>query len=345
MKMTQWQKAQRPQGKLGAVVSTGLASLLSVACATGGGVQEDKQAAEKSRAYLDGISFVVAGTAGGKCDVPTTTQKNALTANEGTSKEWKDLLSKASACVGEKNWKTLDQVAETLARVDLNAPWGAYFFAVSAEARGDYQRALWMTDLALKKAGGQAPLFSYQRGRVLLGMKETSKGMNEIQKAVGLDPKLVHGHMFLAEIYHRDLEWNKAGEHYEAVLKIDEKSPLALAGLGEVRMQQGKAEEASQLYARAVSLRPSRGDWWLRLAGIYEVSLKNNELALSAYKNLRSSVDKGDVKPRPAVDLNGKIKSLEDAVATARQPATAGNPPAGKPQAAAKEDETKRSKK
>lgn len=336
---------QQSQAKFMNFLTIGLSSLLCVACATGGGVQEDKQAAEKSKAYLDGISLVMAGASGGTCALPTAAQKNALTANEGTSKEWKDLLSKASACVGDKNWKTLEQIGETMARVDINAPWGAYFLSVSAEARGDWQRALWMTDLALKKAGGQAPLFTYQRGRVLLGLKETSKGMAEVQKAVGLEPKLVHGQMFLAEIYHRDLEWNKAGEHYEAVLKIDDKSPLALAGLGEVRMQQGKADEAVQLYTRALSWRPQRGDWWLRLAGIYESALKNNELALSAYKNLRSSVDKGDVKPRPAMDLNGKIKSLEDAVATARQPATAGNPPAGKPQAAAKEQEPQRSKK
>jgi tetratricopeptide (TPR) repeat protein len=335
-------------GKTSKVALLGLSSLLATACATGGGVgtKEDKQAAEKSKAYMDGISYVVSGTAGGTCAAPTKVQLNALTANDAPSKEWKDLLSKASACTGDKNWKTLEQVAETMARVDINAPWGAYFLAVSAEARGDYQRALWMTDLALKKAGGQAPLFSYQRGRVLLGLKETSKGMAEIQKAVGLEPKLVHGHMFLAEIYHRDLEWNKAGEHYQAVLAVDDKAPLALAGLGEVRFQQGKHDEAAQLYTKALSWRPQRGDWWLRLAGIYETSLKNNELALTAYRSLRSSVDKGDVKPRPALDLNGKIKSLEEAVAAARQPATAGNPAGGKPQAsAAKEQEQVRSKK
>jgi len=335
----------RSTGKTSKVALLGLSSLLATACATGPVNKDDKQAAEKSKAYMDGVSLVMAGASGGTCALPTAAQKNALTSNDGPSKEWKDLLSKASACVGDKNYKTLEQVAETMARVDINAPWGAYFLAVSAEGRGDWQRSLWMTDLALKKAGGQAPLFSYQRGRVLLGMKETSKGMAEIQKAVNLEPKLVHGHMYLAEIYHRDLEWNKAGEHYEAVLKVDDKAPLALAGLGEVRMQQGKADEAAQLYTRAISWRPQRGDWWQRLASIYETSLKNNELALNTYKSMRSSIDKMDAKTRPTIDLNGKIKTLEDAVSAARQPATAGNPAGGKPQASAKDAEPVRSKK
>ncbi|RYZ75583.1 MAG: hypothetical protein EOP05_07455 [Proteobacteria bacterium] len=202
----------RSTGKTSKVALLGLSSLLATACATGPVNKDDKQAAEKSKAYMDGVSLVMAGASGGTCALPTAAQKNALTSNDGPSKEWKDLLSKASACVGDKNYKTLEQVAETMARVDI-------------------------------------------------------------------------------------------------------------------------------------SWRPQRGDWWQRLASIYETSLKNNELALNTYKSMRSSIDKMDAKTRPTIDLNGKIKTLEDAVSAARQPATAGNPAGGKPQASAKDAEPVRSKK
>lgn len=291
------------------------AALLTSACATTPKADNDRVAAEKSRPYLDGISFVTANHADGTCALPTAAQKVAKSATDAPSKEWKDLLSKASACVGKKDWKTLEQVAETLARVDINAPWGVYFLSVSAEARGDWQRAMWMADLALKKSGGQNALFTYQRGRVFLAMKETSKAMSEVNKAVGLEPRLIAGQLFLAEIYHRDLEWDKAGVHYEAMLEVDAKSAVALAGLGEVRFQQGNAVEAAKYYAQAVDVKSNRSDWWLRLAGIYETSLKNPQAALEAYKS---------VKGRPGVDVQAKIKSLEESVAAAaRTPAQA----------------------
>lgn len=300
----------------------GSSALLAAGCATGGGgVTSDKAAVEKSRAYLEGLSYVVAGQAGGTCAQPSAAQKVAMSSLEGPSKDWKDLLAKASACAGDKNWKTLNVVAETLARTDINAPWGAYFMSVAAEGQGEWQRALWMVELAQKKAGQANGLFMYQHGRVMLGLKDTTRAMSDVQKAVSLEPKLMYGHLFLAEIYHRDLEWAPAAEHYRAVLSIDDKSSRALAGLAEVRLNQGDAVEAAALYQKAITWQPARLDWWLRLGSIYETSLKSAEQALATYKSLRTSLDKGDVKQRPSMDLTAKIKSLENAVSAARQPA------------------------
>lgn len=314
-----------------------LAPLLATACATTGGAPTDKQAAEKSRAYVDGMTFVLAGTQGGTCAPPSVAQTNALSSADGPSKDWKDLLGKASACAGDKNWVTLEKVAETMARTDINAPWGAYFMSVAAEGTHDSQRALWMIELAEKKAGLPNGLFLYQHGRVMLDMKETSKAMSDVQKAVALEPKLIAGQLFLATIHQRDLEFDKAGEHYAAVLAQDDRNVAALSGLAEVRISQGKHQEAADLYAKAISWNSSHLDWWLRLGSLYETNLKNNELALQTYKGLRTSLDKGDVKQHPTtIDLGAKIKTLEDSVSAARQPAAQAS--------AAKPDQT-RSKK
>lgn len=300
----------------------GTAALLATACATGGGGgSTDKVAAEKSKAYFDGMAYVLAGTAGGVCAPPTASQKVAMSSVGGPSKEWRDLLQKASACVGDKNWKTLEQVAETMARTDINAPWGAYFLSVSAEGVGEYQRALWMIELAQKKAGVANGLFTYQHGRIMLGLKETSRAMADVKKAVALEPRLTMGHLFLAQVYQRDLEWDQAGEHFAAVLAQDDRNVTALAGLAEVRFNQGKHQESADLYSKAISWNGSHVDWWLRLGSLYETHLKNPELALNTYKGLRSSIDKGVLKTRPAIDLNAKIKTLEDSMNAARQPA------------------------
>jgi len=306
------------------LILLGSTALLATACATTGGndVKTDKVAAEKSKAYVEGLSYVMAGTSGGVCAVPTAAQKAAMSSSDGPSKEWKDLLMKASACAGDKNWKTLEQVAETMARVDINAPWGAYFLAVAAEGTGEYQRAIWMIELAQKKAGVANGLFMYEHGRIMLGMKDTAHAMADVTKAVALEPRLTMGHLFLAQIHQRDLEWDKAGEHFAAVLAQDDRNVVALAGLGEVRFNQGKHQEAADLYSKAISWNSSHLEWWLRLGSIYETNLKNSELALNTYKGLRSSLDKGVVKSRPtSIDLNAKIKTLEDSMNAARQPA------------------------
>lgn len=304
--------------------------LFAAGCATTGGNSSDKVAIEKSKAYVDGISYVLSGAAGGVCAPPTASQKAALS-SETPSKEWKDLLQKASACVGDKNWKTLTAVAETMARTDINAPWGAYFLSVAAESQGDFHRARWMIDLAEKKAGQANALFLYQRGRIYLDLKDTPHSMTEVKKAVALEPRLTMGHLFLAQIHQRDLEWAEASEHFDAVLKTDDRNLTALAGLADCRFNQGRYAESAELYSKAVSWNSTHLDWWMRLGSIYETQIKNPELALNAYKNLRASLDKGDVKQRPSVDLNAKIKTLEDTMNAARQPASQAS--ASKPEA------------
>lgn len=315
----------------------GVAAVLATGCATGGSGSTDRVAAEKSKAYIEGLQYVVAGSAGGVCAAPTALQKSAMSATSGPSKEWRDLLQKASACAGDKNWKTLEQVAETLARIDINAPWGSYFFSVAAQGVGDYQRALWMIELAQKKAGAPNGLFLYQRGRIMLSLKDTAQAMKDVTKAVSLEPRLLMGHLFLAQIHQRDLEWDAAGEHYAAVLAQDDRDVMAVAGLAEVRFNQSKYQESADLYSKAIAMNGTHLDWWLRLGSVYENHLKNPELALTAYKSLRSSLDRGVVKQRPnSLDLNAKIKSLEDSMTAARQPAA---------QASAAKQDSARSKK
>lgn len=300
--------------------------LAAVGCASGPALEkEDKEAAARSQAYVEGIGVVAAGTrgsSGASCSVPGA-NRAASASGQGPSKDWKDLVGRANTCVNEKNWSTLESLANEMAKVDLDSPWGAYYLSVAAEAKGDLSRAMWMIDLAQKKAGGRSGLFMYHRGRIWLRMKETAKAVADIQKAVALEPRLTEGHLFLGEIFSRDQEPGRASKHFRVALEKDAKSYRALTGLAETLLSDGGgASEAAALYTRALEVNPSQLQPWVRLAYIYESLQKNNELALNTYQGLKSKVESGVIKEKPDFDLNAKIKTLEDSVKANRIPAS-----------------------
>ncbi|MEK7358069.1 MAG: tetratricopeptide repeat protein [Bdellovibrionota bacterium] len=296
-----------------------LATVALVGCATGGGsngpvkVKEDKAAIERSKGYFDGVDYGPARQVGTICAVPAGSER-MLSVTNGASKEWKEWTGRANACADKKDWRTLEQLGQVMARVDLNSPWGAYYLSVAAEGRGDWARAMWMVDLAQKKAGGVNALFAYQKGRILLNAKETTKAMAEFERATSLSPAFGQAHLYLAQIYHRDMEWSPAAKHYEAALGIESGNVDAMVGLAEAKLQKGDAAGAAELYSKAVGAQPSRGEAWIRLGFIYETLLKDNQQALNTYRGLKSSLEKSLVRERPSFDLNQKIKALEETV-------------------------------
>lgn len=301
-----------------------VAGLFIAGCAsTPMNMKEDKLAQAKSQIYMENATTMPVADVKGSCAIPAGAEKVQLNKAGEPSKDWRTLVAAANACVGARNWTTLDQLASYIARNDMDSPWGAYFYSVAAEANKDYSRALWMVDLAQKKAGGRTALFFYQKGHILLSMDETVKGMKELEQALALDPKFIDGQLYLAEIYHRDQQLDLATKYYEGALAIEAKSYRALTGLAEVKLRQNAAPQAIEYYQRAVSAHGQQLQPWVRLAYIYETVQKSPELALSTYKGLKSGLDSGSIKGgRPDVDLPSKIKSLEQLIQS-RIPAAA----------------------
>jgi tetratricopeptide (TPR) repeat protein len=298
-----------------------LSTVLAAGCATAPKgaspqVKEDAAAAARSQTYLDNLELIPAYATLSDvktCTVPSSADKPAPGQAAGPSKDWRALLQYANACVKVKNWATLETLANAIARTDIDSPWGAYFLSVAAEGRNELQRSLWMADLAQKKAGGRSGLFAYQKGRVFFKMKETTRAMKEVERAVAMDATLAEGSFFLAEIYHRDLELDKAAQYYTKAISADAKHFGSLAGMAEVMLQQNKADDAAAYYQKAIAVQPARLQAWLRLAYIYETVQKNTVQALNTYKGMKSSIDSGQLRERPSFDLNHKIKDLQEA--------------------------------
>lgn len=286
--------------------------LLLAGCATQGVNQKTlgKSGSGKQKEFVDQFSVVSASAPGGK-------KANCTPESDGQSLSGKELVARAHQCVREKNWKSLESLGNSIAQVKAESPWGAYFLSVAAEGVGNLPRAMWMIELSQKKAGKPVGLFLYQRGRIWLEMKDTTAGLVDLEKAVDLEPGLVDGHLYIAEVYHRDLDLAKAQKHYEQALHLDPKSLRALGGLAEIHIVKEAGGPAAELYSRYVDLDPNQMKPWLRLAWIQESLQKNNELALNSYTSLKRLIDKGSIREKPSFDLSSKIKSLETAVRTA----------------------------
>ena len=297
-----------------------VAALVLSACATGpAGKNESRgpaNASERAQAYLNGVEFATASekNAGAKtCKFSPEQEKRAPARVGAPSKDWQGVVAIANACVQAKDWKTLEAVAQQISRADVDSPWGAYFLGLAAEGRKDHARAMWMVDLAQKKSAGKSGLFAFQKGRLLLAVGETSRAMVEFESAVKLDPRLTEAQVYLGEIHLRDQEFELAGPYYQAALKNHPKHLKALLGLAEVKFQKGSGDEAADLYARVLEIQPDHLKSWLRLAHAQETMQKNSVQALSTYRGLKTSIDRGGVKDRPTFDLAAKIKALEDA--------------------------------
>ena len=318
-------------------ISLVLTSLLTAACSTLTTPMptENRASVEHSKVYVEKLTVVAASSRDariGACAVPTGL-KGANT-GKGESKVWKDLVGRADTCVNERNWPVLENLANEMSKADLDNPWPAYFLSLAAEARGDLSRAIWMTELANKKSGDKVALFVYQRGRIWMKMGDTGKAMTDLQKSVAMEPSLLEGQLYLAEIFNRDQDFGKAEAYYRAALKVDEKSYFALTGLAEIDLTKDSGQvsgkdsgkdsirEAADFFSRATAVNQKVLYPWLRLSYIFENLQKNPDLALSTYKSMKSKLDNGLIQGKVEFDLNARIKSIEDDI-RARQPAAA----------------------
>lgn len=242
--------------------------------------------------------------------------------------DWKSLVQMANGCVVQSNWSMVEEVGNHLARQDHLAPWGSYYLSLSAEARKDHSRALWMIDLAQKKAP-KVGLLKYQKGRILWSLEEYTQAMEHFEEALDQDPGLLDAHLMLGQIFYRDQEFGKARTHFEAVLKKDSSNYVSTVGMAECELKAGNVEKALSLFNRAI--RRNSNDLALRLRQvyIYETVAVNLPEALESLKEIRDLVKRGKLSGQVGFDINSKIKDLESSLSqlalnkdeTSRKPA------------------------
>lgn len=221
----------------------GLFTLAMMGCASQDGVRSrsfDASAKERARPYLAGVDLHEEKN-GASC--PTRVNPPA----NGDDLAWRDAVKQASACVAAKKWDSVKTLGQWLLDWHIDAPWGAYFLAVAEFERGEKLRANWLLELAEKKAGGPLAIVHFERARWL--ELETPEGQSrrpalvEMQAALKLDPNLVAGWFWMAQLHDRELMEKEAVELYEKVLSLDPGHKGAKSALNRIAsLKQAKSE-------------------------------------------------------------------------------------------------------
>lgn len=226
---------------------------------------------------------------------------------------WQKLMSFANACLREGRWAEVEALGNHLAQKEHVSPWGSYYLSLAAQARKNYPRALWMAELALKKAPREG-LLLYQKSRVLWQMEQFEESVQAMQEAVKYNGSLVDGHLFLGRVYYRDQAYKEAIRHFQAVLVAEPRHLNALLGLAESRLEQKDPRSAVELLSRAIDAHPRHLAARLRLAHILEHNEKDYEKALVAYREIQSLSRQNRLDHPIKTDLAQRVQHLEGIV-------------------------------
>jgi tetratricopeptide (TPR) repeat protein len=127
------------------------------------------------------------------------------------------------------------------------------------------------------------------RGSIILGgappEDERAKAINELQKALQLDPELADAYLALADIHLEQWHWSEAGAEYRHALALNPNDAKAHADLATWLLCQGHTEEALDWARRARELDPPAvsGEllgWSLYIARHYNDAIREERSAL-----------------------------------------------------------------
>lgn len=234
-----------------------------------------------------------------------------------TKRKLKELIQMGNSCIRAEDWARLEEVGFATNKKEPFQPWGSFFLSMAAEARGDLPKAKWMVELGLKKNPSYGILY-YQKGRLFWLDKAYAESITLVRKSVEMDPGLTEGHLFLAQVYFRDQEFEKASEHFYTVLKAKPSHLAALSGLAESRRYRGDFAGSMEVLNRAINYHPEAVELQWRQAQIYESNLNDKVNALNSYIQLKRKLIRSPSRLISMVEVESKIRQLE---ADQRRPA------------------------
>jgi tetratricopeptide (TPR) repeat protein len=230
--------------------------------------------------------------------------------NKWEEYDWKRIPPFANACVKAKDWAKLEKMGNNLATRAHLTPWGPYYLAVAAEGRKDYPRAIWMLELALKKAPKEG-LFHYELARIHWDLGDDSDAVKHMKMASELSPNLTEAHATMGQLAMQRHEYSEAEGYFQKALKADDNHVPALLGMAMVTLNNKDYAHTEEYLNRAISVNPRGSKARLALAQVQEENLKKYHEALQTYKELkRMNADK-KLDETVQINLDEKIQSLE----------------------------------
>src|SRR6185503_9656427 len=108
------------------------------------------------------------------------------------------------------------------------------------------------------------------KGRSLINEKHYAEGIEELKKAIELDPKNMPVYIELARAYFFANDQAAAQAALKQALTIDPRSTEILIALGDLRVKTGKPDQAEVFYKQALEIAPENEAIYLMLASFYK---------------------------------------------------------------------------
>lgn len=242
--------------------------------------------------------------------------------------EWRKLIPLANACAKSGDWRRVDDIGQHLSVQAHSTPWGPYYLSLSASARKDYPRAVWLLQLAQKKAPKEG-LLHYQLGRIYWEMEDEVGALKEFTLASDLNSDLTEAHWVVGQAALHSGNHSEAEKRLGRALSNDSRHWPALMAMASLKSRTNNWSEAERYLARAISLNPRSSSARLALAEIQEKHLSRPKDALRNYKDLRQLASDKKLDDRVAINLDEKIRVMEGSI----KPVVAKENPSRKPAA------------
>jgi tetratricopeptide (TPR) repeat protein len=191
--------------------------------------------------------------------------------------DWTQLLKFANSCAAKEKWQMLEVIAKKLSSQTSFSPWGPYYLSLVSEKNRNFEKAMWMIDLAIKRTPDLGILY-YQKGRLNWIQKNFNEGFIYFEKSVQYNLKISEPHIFMATLYLRDNEIENAQKNYEIALLYSPGSFEAFVGLAKISNLKGDAKSEMTYLEKAKRVRP-QNEWVNKQLSILIAKLNPREPA------------------------------------------------------------------
>lgn len=229
-------------------------------------------------------------------------------------KDLDNMMEAANACVKTNAWTRVDLLGTRMLEKHSAAPWGAYYKALHATHAKNFQRALWMIDLGLKKSPNLS-LLVYEKGRIEWLMGSHEQAVTDVKRAIDLDDQLLEAHVFLGQIYLRDGNMKRSKLHFTRANSLDRGNLQAIKGLGETMMALKNYAEAEKYFEQVIDDESTNLVAYLKLASLKEKYMQKQASALSLYKKIKKKFASYEIKKVAGFDINTKLNTLKQLIA------------------------------
>ncbi len=230
----------------------------------------------------------------------------------GTCRESKEssshsqVIENLNACIKQNEWKKVEKWAEKISRNEPSSPWGAYYLSLASEQQKELEKALWLSELAIKK-DSSIGLLHYHHARLLHMLGQENQALKEFQISVNLDPQIAPAQEFLGVQSYLQNKCSSAIKHFKNISMqspVQESSTIAYS---ECLAKTGEIDLALQILENQNKFSKNQQHLMLQQGRIFETYKRDSLQARSVYENLLKKTTNADLK----VWLGKKINFLK----------------------------------